>query len=432
MAHSRYEHYDTDALAVLEAMRHSAVGEGRDECQASDLITAIFAGAGGTTAYGGRNGSASKLRLSKDVREILDRAENGHNSFVRGLDLVRATLQVSRRELIRYLAGNERTPAPSHEEGLPVHSLEEALRQSVIGQEEAVLAVAENLQLRGMRLDSPSGQPEAVFLFSGPTGVGKTKLAAAVARNFDGGHHRLLRLDCSEYSEAHQVARLIGAPPSYVGYGDPGLMEDFLKGGASGVVLLDEFEKAHPAFHRLFLQAFDAGRLTSSTGKVFDLSQLVFIATTNVFVRGNSHQIGFAEPREDGSGTLPSLDELKRYFPIELLNRFDEIITFKPLSRQALRRILREQLVKQTNIRLMEQRGIAIELSDRAERLVLEHGYSEELGARHLRRTFARLVLRPIAHFLAEASEPMTTIFVDFVDGKVSIQPLELSAEQIA
>jgi ATP-dependent Clp protease ATP-binding subunit ClpA len=230
--------------------------------------------------------------------------------------------------------------------------------------------------------------------------VGKTEFAVTLAEFLTTRKDRLLRIDCSEYSEAHQVARLLGAPPSYLGYGAPPIIEDFARGTAHGVVLFDEFEKADAALHRLCLQAFDAGRLTTSAGKTVDLSRMVMIATANVRASDQRVPVGFHAITQADSldkDPAPPIAALGRVFAAELLNRFDRIIGFRPIGRETAYRILRERLLPAVRERVRERYGVGLAIERAVEDLVIAQGYSEEFGARHLQRALSSLVLRPLA-----------------------------------
>ena len=420
MGKSRYDRYDREAIQVLEAARIRAIGVGRDECEPQDLIAALL---GDVQAVKEEQlkASAVRIHLSCDLRNILNRAEELSNGLVDESDLVRATVQQCREEFGRYFTqfhkgspGNEATlKAPAN--------LEEVLGRSIIGQHRAIHTVAEVIRLRSSGLDPRPHRPVAVFLFSGDTGVGKTILATNLAAAWTGRSDRLLRLDCSEYREEHQTARLIGSPPGYVGYEAPSPIKTFLEGGSSGVILFDEFEKANPTLHQMCLGMFDDGRLTLSAGETLDLSGTVMIATTNIRASKERATVGFG-----GASTNPKepdipMEGFKRIFATELLNRFDEIIMFEPLDREAVRRILRDHLVARTNERIADRHGVTIELSERAELLLLDTGYSEEFGARNLQRAFARFVLRPLANLLGMPGCPRGIIKADILNGKITI-----------
>ena len=282
-----------------------------------------------------------------------------------------------------------------YREGLSLpEDLAERLRASVIGQDEAVAAVAEAIQLWAMGLELRSHRPLG-FLFCGPTGVGKTELATVLARELFRKQERLLCLDCSEFSEPHQVARLLGAPPGYVGYGTRSPLDEFLSGARGGVLLVDEFEKADEAFHRLFLQVLDAGRLGDSAGRTLDLSRLIIIATTNVGLR-DQPIFGFhGGPAADPYEAL--VTALGGTFPIELLNRFDLMVRFRHLGRQTAQRIVHENLVAEADRMLAARYGLRLEVTETALAMVTDAGYSMQLGARNLHRAFNRMVLRPVA-----------------------------------
>ncbi len=316
---------------------------------------------------------------------------------------------------------NVNAAAPSHNPSCVLPScdiIEAALRAVIIGQDHAARAVAETLAICAAGLDLRPGHPHGVFLFTGPSGVGKTEFARCLASVLTGREGRFLRLDCSEYSEPHQVSRLIGAPPSYLGYGAPLPLEDFLR-EPGGVLLFDEFEKADPALHRLCLQIFDAGRLTTSAGKVLDLSRLTVVATTNVRSEHAHGPIGF---RSDGTPATP-MAALGHVFASELLNRFDRIVAFRPIGPDTARRILRERLLPAARERVRRLHGIDLKVEPAVEDLVIERGYSEEFGARHLQRAFSSLVLHAVAKAFLDMSTDAGLLVVRASTGEVYATP---------
>lgn len=290
-------------------------------------------------------------------------------------------------------------------------ALEETLLKRVIGQEKAVRTVSEAIKTARAGLSNPN-RPIGVFLFLGPSGVGKTELARALASFLFGSDESMIRLDMSEFHDAHTVARLIGAPPGYKDTQRGGQLTDALRRRPYSVVLLDEVEKAAPEVFDIFLQVFDEGRLSDAHGKVVDARHSVFIMTSNIGTEDTGKvSLGFA------GGTLREPDyeaHLKRFFRPEFLNRLDEIITFRALDQETMSQILDLQL-GELHQRLTEQH-LKLVLSDEARALVLEKGYDPINGARPLRRAIERLLTRPLsAKIVEDIFSPGDTItaFVD-------------------
>lgn len=275
------------------------------------------------------------------------------------------------------------------------------LRGRVVGQDEAVQVVTQTMEtaLAGLRHGE---RPMAVLLFVGPTGVGKTELAKALAESLFGSDKEMIRLDMSEYQERHQVAKLIGAPPGYVGHDEAGLLTESLRSKPYSVVLLDEVEKAHPDVFDVFLQLFDDGRLTDAHGRTVDGSEAIFIMTSNLGseLYDGGQRIGF----DTGSPTEVHREEIvrecKRFFRPEFINRIDEIVVFRPLGRPELERIV-EKFSAELRQEL-EQQGIAISLAPEATACLADAGYEPMYGARPLRRAFERLLVQPLAHRMVE------------------------------
>jgi ATP-dependent Clp protease ATP-binding subunit ClpB len=272
--------------------------------------------------------------------------------------------------------------------------MEERLHQRVVGQDEAVTAVANAIRRARAGLQDPN-RPLGSFIFLGPTGVGKTELARALAEFLFDDEHALIRIDMSEYQEKHTVSRLIGAPPGYVGYEEAGQLTEAVRRRPYAVVLFDEIEKAHAEVLNVLLQLLDDGRLTDGKGRTVDFKNTVVIMTSNV----GSHYIA-----ERAVAGTPDLDEgtrrllteaLRTQFKPEFLNRVDEIIFFHALGREHIRKIIDIQLA--SLVKRLEERKIRIELTDKARDLIIEEGYDPVYGARPLKRTIQRRVLDPLA-----------------------------------
>ncbi|MGH7820059.1 MAG: ATP-dependent Clp protease ATP-binding subunit, partial [Candidatus Binatia bacterium] len=265
--------------------------------------------------------------------------------------------------------------------------MEERLHQRVVGQDEAVSAVANAIRRARAGLQDPN-RPLGSFLFLGPTGVGKTELARALAEFLFDDEHALVRIDMSEYQEKHTVSRLIGAPPGYVGYEEAGQLTEAVRRRPYAVVLFDEMEKAHSDVINVLLQLLDDGRLTDGKGRTVDFKNSVVIMTSNI---GSQFLVeGVTE------GTRRQVQEsLRAQFRPEFLNRVDEIIFFHPLGREHMRKIIDIQLSRL--MKRLEERKIHAELSDKARDLLIEEGYDPVYGARPLKRTIQRRVLDPIA-----------------------------------
>ncbi len=299
--------------------------------------------------------------------------------------------------------------------------MEDNLRKRVIGQDEAVTAVANAVRRSRAGLKDPN-RPIGSFIFMGPTGVGKTELARALAEFLFDDENSMVRIDMSEYGERHAVARLIGAPPGYVGYEEGGQLTEAIRRRPYAVVLFDEIEKAHPEVFNVFLQILDDGRLTDSKGRQVDFKNTVIIMTSNVgsqFI----HDFSKGEMAEEQMRRMVE-GELHQRFKPEFLNRIDDVIVFHSLDLGQIKQIIGIQLRKLA--KLIEERGLAIEISDAAKERIAEEGYDPAFGARPLKRALQRLIIDPLAIRLLEGQfKPGDTVFVNTTpDGK-----LELSLE---
>ncbi|HEY3504695.1 MAG TPA: ATP-dependent Clp protease ATP-binding subunit [Actinocatenispora sp.] len=308
--------------------------------------------------------------------------------------------------------------------------LEDRLHERVVGQDDAVSAVAEAVRRSRSGL-ADENRPVGSFLFLGPTGVGKTELARALAEALFGDEDRMIRLDMSEYSERHTVSRLVGAPPGYVGYEEAGQLTEPVRRHPYSVVLVDELEKAHPDVIKTLLQVLDDGRLTDGQGRTVDFTNTVLIMTSNLgsdLISGQGAAIGFRSggPAEGSGEVDPELSDrlmrrLREAFPPEFLNRIDEIIVFRGLGRDELRQIT-ELLLSHTERRVHGQ-GVDLTVTPPAVDWLTEKGYDPQFGARPLRRTIQREVENRLSSMLlsGELSEGQLVV-VDAVDGHLTFR----------
>ncbi|GAB3609498.1 ATP-dependent Clp protease ATP-binding subunit [Humibacter ginsengiterrae] len=287
--------------------------------------------------------------------------------------------------------------------------LESELHERVIGQDDAVTAVAKSVR-RSRTGMGDEHRPVGSFLFLGPTGVGKTELAKALAASLFGSERSMIRFDMSEFGERHTAARLIGAPPGYVGYDEAGQLTERVRRNPYSVLLFDEIEKAHPDIFNLLLQVLDDGRLTDGQGRTVDFRNTVVIMTSNLgseFLASKSGALGFVAPGADGFGDEKALRDrvmgkLRENMRPEFINRIDEIVLFRKLDKQQLRDIV-HLLLTATQSRL-RTREISLTVTDAAVEWIAEHGYEPEFGARPLRRVIQREVDDRIADLLVNGS----------------------------
>ncbi|MFQ5927428.1 MAG: AAA family ATPase, partial [Terriglobia bacterium] len=274
--------------------------------------------------------------------------------------------------------------------------MEERLRQRVVGQEEALARVANAIRRSRAGLADPR-RPLGSFLFLGPTGVGKTELARALAEFLFDDERAMVRLDMSEYMEKHSVARMIGAPPGYVGYEEGGQLTEQVRRRPYAVVLFDEIEKAHPEVFNLLLQVLDDGRLTDGKGRTVDFKNTVLIMTSNIAGQTIFELSGAPEAGTQQRSELRQrvLEALQASFRPEFLNRVDDTIVFNSLGRAELDQIVELQFAHLR--RLLAERRIEIELTQRARELLFREGYDPAYGARPLKRAIQRLIQDPLA-----------------------------------
>lgn len=300
----------------------------------------------------------------------------------------------------------------AEEESETLLHLEDELHKCVIGQDDAVTAVAKAVRRARAGLKDPK-RPIGSFLFLGPTGVGKTELARALASSLFGDESAMIRLDMSEYMEKHTVSRLVGAPPGYVGYEEGGQLTDAVRRKPYSVILLDEVEKAHADFFNILLQVLDDGRLTDSQGRTVDFRNTVIIMTSNLGAKAlhkNSTELGFLAPKKAESHTNDSktkdfkeakksvLDAVKRHFRPEFLNRIDEMIVFHPLTEEDLTKIV--TILMSDVTKRLEERDLHLEITPEAMKLLVREGSDFTMGARPLKRAIQRLIEDPVSDLI--------------------------------
>jgi ATP-dependent Clp protease ATP-binding subunit ClpB len=300
--------------------------------------------------------------------------------------------------------------------------MEERLHERIVNQDEAVRAVANAIRRARAGLQDPN-RPLGSFIFLGPTGVGKTELARALAEFLFDDEHAMVRLDMSEYQERHTVSRLVGAPPGYVGYEEGGQLTEAVRRKPYSVVLFDEIEKAHPDVFKTLLQVLDDGRLTDAQGRTVDFKNTVIIMTSNI---GSHYVQQYAGTDEERAKALV-LDALRQHFPPEFLNRVDEIIVFHQLTREQLRQIVDIQL--RGLARRLAERKMTVEFTEAAKDLLIEEGYDPVYGARPLKRTIQRRVLDPLALKVLEGEfKEGDHILVDARDGQIVFERAVMAA----
>ncbi|MDU7145011.1 MAG: ATP-dependent Clp protease ATP-binding subunit [Veillonella sp.] len=323
----------------------------------------------------------------------------------------------------------------AQEESESLLHLEEELHKRVIGQDEAVVAVSKAVRRARAGLKDPK-RPIGSFLFLGPTGVGKTELARALAVALFGDETAMIRLDMSEYMEKHTVSRLVGAPPGYVGYEEGGQLTDAVRRKPYSVILLDEVEKAHADFFNILLQVLDDGRLTDSQGRTVDFRNTVIIMTSNLgakALRKDSPELGFLAAKKADSNTedvsvvnfkeakKSVMDSVKRHFRPEFLNRIDEMIVFHALTSNDLKQIV--TILMDTVVKRLGDMGLSLEISPAAMDLLVKEGSDFSMGARPLKRAIQRLIEDPISDLILQGNAPKgATIKADVEDEHIIVK----------
>ncbi len=305
--------------------------------------------------------------------------------------------------------------------------LEETLHQRVIGQNDAVVAIAKAIRRARVGLKSPN-RPIGSFIFCGPTGVGKTELAKALAEAVFGSEDNMIRVDMSEFMEKHSTAKLIGSPPGYVGYDDGGHLTELIRKKPYSVVLFDEIEKAHPDVFNIMLQILDDGRLTDAKGRHINFKNTIIIMTSNVGASmiTNTSKLGFSTSDDESKDKYEKLketvtEEMKKAFRPEFLNRIDETIVFAHLTQEEIRQIV--DLMLKDLFKRLEERELSVEVTDEVKDHLAKNGYSEAYGARPLRRLIQRKIEDNLAEeILSGKYAPGDTIRITLVDDKIAFE----------
>ena len=328
--------------------------------------------------------------LNKEKEEIIKKLEQSKRRFEKRIEGKSVT--VTEDDIADVVAEWTKIPVRrlQESEGERLRKLEQTLHKRVIGQEEAVSAVAKAVRRGRVGLKDPK-RPIGSFLFLGPTGVGKTELSKALSEALFGSEDSMIRVDMSEYMEKHSVAKMIGSPPGYVGHDDGGQLSEQVRRHPYSVVLFDEIEKAHPDVFNILLQVLEDGHITDSQGRKGDFSNTVIIMTSNAGAQSiiDPKKLGF-NAKEDAAGDYKRMknsvmNEIKLIFRPEFLNRIDEIIVFHPLSKEEMKKIVTlmcRDLVK----RAKEQLGIQLTIRDSVKEHIVETGTDQKYGARPLRR----------------------------------------------
>ena len=360
-----------------------------------------------------RKQQRKKDRLEKLIKEW--EADKIQNNIVVGEDDIADVVSLWTKIPVKKLA---------IEESERLMKLESVLHERVIGQEEAVTAVAKAMRRGRVGLKDPK-RPIGSFLFLGPTGVGKTELSKALADAMFGSDMSLIRVDMSEYMEKHSVSKLIGSPPGYVGYDEGGHLSEKVRRHPYSVILFDEIEKAHPDVFNILLQVLDDGHITDSTGRVVDFKNTVIIMTSNAGAQNivAPKTLGFAgsmdEKQNHEAMKTKVMDEVKRIFRPEFINRIDEIIVFHMLSKDNMGEIV-DIMMKNMNQRLKEQMNITLTLDDDAKKFLIDDGFDAKYGARPLRRTLQSKVEDALAERILEGKvKPGKNVVVTYTDGKI-------------
>jgi ATP-dependent Clp protease ATP-binding subunit ClpC len=371
---------------------------------------------------------AQEMRIQAEIRALIQ----GEPSNVSDADDVDYAPVVNQEDIAHIVASWTGIPVNklTESESAKLLQMEDILHQRLIGQEEAVKAISRAIRRARVGISNPN-RPIASFIFSGPTGVGKTELAKSLAAYFFGSESAMIRLDMSEYMERHTVSKLIGSPPGYVGFNEGGQLTEAVRRSPYTVVLFDEIEKAHPDVFNLLLQILEDGRLTDTKGRTVDFRNTLLIMTSNIgskVIEKGGSGLGFdwSEDQADaGYRFISSLvnEELKAYFRPEFLNRLDEIIVFRQLTKNEVKQIS-SILLNEVFSRLKEQ-GITLEVTERFKDRLVDEGYDPSYGARPLRRAITRLLEDCLAEEILSGRLQEADVVVVDIDDQGQIKVLQ-------
>ena len=347
---------------------------------------------------------AKKSKAAK--KELEDKLEKLTKKYQRNAQ--RKTPVVGEEEIAEVVSGWTKIPVQKLTEGeaARLKKLEATLHKRVVGQEDAVSAVAKAVRLGRVGLKDPN-RPIGSFLFLGPTGVGKTEISKALAEAVFGSENAMIRVDMSEYMEKHSVSKMIGSPPGYVGHEEGGQLSEKVRRNPYSVILFDEIEKAHPDVFNILLQVLDDGHVTDSQGRKVDFKQTIIIMTSNVGAQAiiEPKKLGFMsqdnEKQDYERMKSGVMEEVRRLFKPEFLNRIDEIMVFHPLKKPEIRKIV-NILLKNLEKRCAEQMGIQLKITDSVRADLAESGFDSKYGARPLRRAIQNKLEDPMANEILE------------------------------
>jgi ATP-dependent Clp protease ATP-binding subunit ClpC len=313
--------------------------------------------------------------------------------------------------------------------------IEEELHRRIVSQDQAINALARAIRRSRAGLKSPH-RPAGSFLFLGPTGVGKTEMARSLAQFLFGSEKSLIRFDMSEFMEKHSVSKLIGSPPGYVGYEEGGQLTERVKRNPYSVILLDEIEKAHPDVYNILLQVFEDGHLTDGLGNTIDFKNTIIIMTSNIGARFLSKHtsLGFQGPSEEATAQKMEdavMQEVKRLFNPEFINRLDEIIIFNSLTNEDLGRIV-DMMIAQLNENLAHKR-LEVSITDDAKQWILDKACRDKnYGARPLRRAIQRYIEDPLSEALIQGNlKELSKVEVYLEGGQLWYRPMDRDREEV-
>ena len=372
-----------------------------------------------------------------DAQEILERQESLEGQLERlrtGWDRDSAPV-VTADDIAEVVAMWTGVPVMqiATEESQRLLQMEDELRKSIVGQEEAIQAIARAVRRSRAGLKDPR-RPIGSFIFLGPTGVGKTELTKALARFLFGSEDALIQLDMSEFMERHSVSRLVGAPPGYVGYDDAGQLTEALRRRPYSIVVFDEIEKAHPEAHNMLLQIMEEGHLSDARGRKVDFRNAIIVMTSNIGADMIKRQagLGFALKRDEEMEERLAyedmrkklMESLRRVFRPEFINRVDSVMVFHPLTKENIREIVNLELQKVAQ--RLEDNAIVLTSTPEAVELIADLGFDVDMGARPLKRVIQQKVEDPLSDALLSGQfDDGDTVLIDVVEGEITLRRAE-------